>query len=866
MTPAERSNLEYTYKRLAALMKSGDIREAELDELYRLDAIFRSEWEQAQAAQTQQAPQGLLDVRADPATGPMTPPRGEDAFTPTPRKEDVMGDTTMYMARPMLESAAGFMRAAQANEPTYFRDPLLGGTERLGRQLGNLGMAGLSTLGAGLYGGAGLLGEILGGDTQDERRAARDFAGALEVAGVGPEARAIDVLTQARGLSQGARAVGERLNQPGPMPTLYSNPLIPGGGDIPNLRGLPRDEAIRAARKEPHLIPAGDRSGGAYVGGPRDIKDRKDLLRMRRELDKFVGKDTRGADWYDRYRDAVTEVTGGDPLMTQWFTNRQGQFSAGVSPQSELAFALKDLNSAIATGAPVKAARPAQQAASQRAIDANDPNKFMLGQKTGEYARLVDPNRGGTDLPGATGVNDFRHLRSLGYTEATGEAQVGAVGPAGHRFADYETALAVDRANRKALGGRTDWTGERLQAAPWVTQKGGDFYGRQEAGYLQRAEEIVPPVAADAPADVLAARSAEVQRQAMEIAMREANSTIGDYFPKHTAYATYEAQPYAGGGHLSGGVGAPKAERDAFAADPRSSWVGDDGRDALYAGMQLGDTGYAMAVRPSVGMQGIYTPPSGVTEYNAGMVARPLVAFDSGKVKSLPEADRNLLTAGEATRALVDYQGAGAFNKPWVGGQAGLSNSVMLGRSSPQPMTPDELSRLAELGARYGLPDIVDNGDMALMTSFGGPPALKKQGLLDIADEVRGMGGFSSADRVNIDSGYVGYENALGRPQGSGATVRTFLKLMDEMPRATYDAMNNNKAIGKAALQRLERDAEWSAKWGATRQDVQNLRSVIGNAKGKWIDELKRALRAGTVALPAAAAFYAAAQEPGDGS
>jgi hypothetical protein len=55
------------------------------------------------------------------------------------------------------------------------------------------------------------------------------------------------------------RAVGrdvvDRLNQPGPMPTTYANP-IPGKGPskIPDLRTLPVEEAVRIAKREPHLI------------------------------------------------------------------------------------------------------------------------------------------------------------------------------------------------------------------------------------------------------------------------------------------------------------------------------------------------------------------------------------------------------------------------------------------------------------------------------------------------------------------------------------------------------------------------------------------------------------------------------------
>ena len=120
-----------------------------------------------------------------------------------------------------------------------------------------------------------------------------------------------------------------------------------------------------------------------------------------------------------------------------------------------------------------------------KAIETKNPSNYQLGQKTGEYANRINPNP--KEFETATGVNDFRHLRNIEFTEVTGEAQVGAVGTAGHAFADYETALAVLRANNKKLGGRSDWTGEEIQAAPWVKQKGTDFYNRYKPRYMQEA-------------------------------------------------------------------------------------------------------------------------------------------------------------------------------------------------------------------------------------------------------------------------------------------------------------------------------------------------------------------------------------------
>lgn len=51
------------------------------------------------------------------------------------------------------------------------------------------------------------------------------------------------------------------------------------------------------------------------------------------------------------------------------------------------------------------------------------------------------------------------------------------------------------------------------------------------------------------------------------------------------------------------------------------------------------------------------------------------------------------------------------------------------------------------------------------------------------------------------------------------------------------------------SLDRLERDQDYSQEWGATREDIQNARRIIGEGKG-WVDRLEAAMKAGAI-LPA---------------
>ena len=674
--------------------------------------------------------------------------------------------------------------------------------------------------------------------------------------------------------SGGMRELGEnayeeiikRMNQPGEMPVVGSNfgnvpsqnknsktILMPDGtriprpknmSEVPDIRNMSVADALFVAQQEPHIIKSGEGSRGAFVGGPEKITSKQALNKQRDFMDAQIDAGAAGGDWYDRYRQGVESVTN-DPNDQTWMSKSQGMYSAGVAPNNELGFALKDTMSSIATGTPTKSYTPAQQQASQLAIDTNNPNNYQLGKKTGEYARLINPQAGVNKQ--ATGVNDFRHLRTLGFTETDGSAQRNAVGTAGHKYADYETALAVDRANNRNLDGRSNWTGEQIQAAPWVKQKADDIYGRRQKYYLEEAQKKLQSEGSNfAPG--------ELEETAYSLAFADANKTITEFFPENTAFATYEAQPFIGSGQLPGLASANQAERTAFANMPESTFANTSGRDDIYANTRLNNTGVAVRTLPTTAMQGVYTPPGGVTEFNPGEVARPLVAFDVSKEgKKVTDASRAILDAGEATRAFIDVQGAGAWHKPYVGGPATKSNSIFAALDAPRPLNQSELGVLSSIGKKYGLPDVIDTGQGATLTSFDGEPKLSSSQAKGIIAELENLELFESSKRAKVDAGYLGFEDAWRAGEGSGEATRNLLQVLDNVPDGVYKAFNNNEKIGENALRRLQRDEKLSAQYGATRKDIANARKIIGQGKG-WIDRLKKSLEAGII-LPGVAAF-----------
>lgn len=626
---------------------------------------------------------------------------------------------------------------------------------------------------------------------------------------------------------------------------------------IPDIRHLPVEEAVKVARKEPHVIPAGANSPSAYLGAPRAIQNRGDILKMRRGLDKNLADDPRGGDWYDRYRGGISEVTGGNPKDMDWMTAQEAQYSAGVSPEGELGFAIKD-NNANLMGMPTKVARPAQAERARAAIDANDPELHQLGKKTGMYRKKIHPNAGNERT--ATGVNDFRWAREFGYTDTSGSAQRDAMGDAQHKFMDYETALTVDRANKAQLAGRSDWTGEQIQAAPWVRQKA--YALLQDRNFLK---DRMKEVKAQAKAAGRTITDDEARSIAMplayEDAFQEANKTITEWFPKHTAYATHEAIPGASTGHLPGMINATPEEKAAYTA--AGSWASAPGeRDAIYGGLRRGDTGVAGRVRPTLEMQGMWTGEDGVTQFNPGAAARPLVGFNAGKdVKTLADADRQMLQAGETLRAALDGQDAGGAHVRITGGKTGAMRS--LAADMPRKLTVDEMKKLKEIGASAGLGDVVDVGEGITMTNFAGTaPARNAKDFKKLSAAVQEvLPEAKGARRVSVDGVYADLTGAWKKGEGSGAVTDQIIAEIDKNPvmAATF---NDNPYIGKQALKLLERDEKLAAAKGGVRRDLQNLRQLLAENGGKdWFTRLKKARAGGQISLPAIGALMLAAQQ-----
>jgi hypothetical protein len=606
--------------------------------------------------------------------------------------------------------------------------------------------------------------------------------------------------------------------------------------DVPSLRGMPIGEALKTAVNNPHLIEGGAGQRGAFVGGPPAVQSMADLQALRDRYDQGVGAGERGARWYDEYRDAIARVTGNNPLQNLWMARLQAQYSPSAQPETELGFALGESNAAV-MGDRRKTGRVANFNAFTNALQQNDPYQLARGQKTGEYGTKINPD---LLVPSATGVNDFRQGQQLGFKKGT------ALGPTQHTFMDYETAQAVNRANAEKLGGRDDWTGEQIQAAGWVHDK---------AQALMRASPNL----------------------SYEDAFARAKTTIGDWFDKHTAYMTHEVIPGSETQHLPRLQTATQAEKDAYSLDPRASWaIAPGNRDAIYSSFVRPDRpGVAARVDTTVPYQGVYQPPKQypdtpqtgplrawgeplpVTpplELNKGMVARPLISFQKTPQGSvIADADKRMLDLAETLRGSIDVQNAEAGHASTIAAP-GKSLGSLLIENPHGPLTRDQAAGIRDVGVRYGYPDLVDRGNAVALTNFGGAQSgaavgqQLRQG--DILHELGQHGLYMMPRRVAIGEGNSVYRDLVPlwrQGEGSGAVTRNLLAELEKEPFAAKQ-LDVSQLIPQVARNKMALDAERAGS-DYVRQDVQNLRDIVGQGPG-WQDRLRDALKSGKVSLP----------------
>ena len=625
---------------------------------------------------------------------------------------------------------------------------------------------------------------------------------AKESAGQSPE-------EQAAKPAKPAKSTGKRVAVP---PDVYRK-MAEEQGD---------DAVLKAARAGKHLKPTAE----GYIGAPRTVTSGQGLGAMRRAMDTDFADSVeavRLADperlgtWYDRAKQGIAESA--EPYQLPRTLEHHGVYSAGVSPESELTFSLKHLNSRVA-GNPQMAYRGAGMRNLDEAVAGDRPAN--MGFKIGEYANKNDPRIPNTGL---FGVNDFRRAQGMGYTDPQGNPWKAGVSDTMHPFMDAETALQVDRANTAGTGGRTDWQGPHIQEVPWVYGKAQDLYSRGKKGQY-KGDEL----------------------EGIKMSLQDANNTARDYMYKHAASSTAEQIPGARLGHVPQALEMSPEEKLAYSLEGRFDMpapeaaltefpeVGAGNRDAIY-----GALGYRQL--PTRQAEGYYENSLGGVESNPMTISRPLMDFPTGGGGLMAPDSRKMMDAAEQFRALMDAQEAGAYNLPNTMGSVKGKNSMVLDTRGRNPEalsdpsagvlpTSEQLAKMNELVGEQGFGVTASNRGAvmfpfdAMMDPKEASKAMRKssKGLQEI---------FPSSQEKSLST--MGYVPGVGKrsPEGplstapfSGEATTDMLQAFADLPPTVSQNLGESEAVRAAIRAKALRDS----KMGGTRADIQETRRFFSEA------------------------------------
>ena len=479
--------------------------------------------------------------------------------------------------------------------------------------------------------------------------------------------------------------------------------------------------------------------------------------------------------------------------------HEEALWSAQARPDTNLGFALQARN-AYEAGVPLNKVRTGAQAqkynAARREMEAQaqvaghpmmghnqgPPLDDMampavpLGKKTDVYGQNLDPT-----VPfSTTGTNDIWHARAFGFTNSGGKLFDRALTKQEHIFLDYETVLAVDRANARKLGGRDDWTASEIQAAAWVGAKGKkEGLGRAAAGYPEAAG-------------------------------------------RYTLFATPEQVPGRSSGLLGNVIDAPYATKEQFTN--RARWLDETGRDPLY-----GD--YGMYTLPTIHGPGAYVNTQGLLEVNPVQVARPLVSFKPGG-KDIAAPVQATIEATESVRGLLDFQEGSAANmilRNYGPSKEQVHLAVDFGRLP----TVSEVEKLAKVANEHGM-DLAsaDYGVNLLNFADNQSRGLMRKRLDDtLAAEIQAIVPGAKIETGSYRGTYINRETKIAAENmGQGQATRQVLKYLKTMKKEAprnYERLLDNPAITAKAKANLERLIEYGGK--GQRPDYERLLDIVGD-------------------------------------
>ena len=617
-----------------------------------------------------------------------------------------------------------------------------------------------------------------------------------------------------------------------------------GMAAVPNLRVLSAQDAARVAAGEPHLIRTPD---GGYVGAPNWIKSPEDLAKMRADLDALIDEGGQFRGWYQNTRDFTSEIAGGDPIRERHISQGLGVTSPQASPDTNLNFLTQALTayergepaSIVRTGTTARAYNEGRDALrfdpastyrdgerpmighnqppiGERLIDEEIPS-MRLGKKTGVYAQQIDPS-----APYApTGTNDTWMARAFGYRNADGDPgpYKGGVGPQQHAFMDYETVLAVQRANERKAGGASDWSAANIQEVPWVV-----------LGGKLNAERLGIPY---------------------EEAVARMNRTYPDYAPNYSAYLPYEQVPGRSTGILPELLDPENAAaREQFSRI--GSWRNARGNEGMAQDIGL-------MSRYTQSAPGIYRNTEGVLERNPAEVATVLVpnvelpyAGRGAAPRGVdPEAGKTL-SGMQAVRGLIDAQ----EGSPWYYIQAPDPQRVGRGGGSQdnfridfgRQLTRSEADSLQAIAEREGL-SFANSRNGAAFLNFDEMSNLQAGKLMKkLQAEIEEIKPDAVVYRGRRDGDYVDLSEEFSRAnQGLGRATEKAFTYIDAMPGTSKERLLDSPTVRRKAEENLQRLIEFGGR--GQRPDYERMLGIVSMSGLRGLRDY--IIRNGPAGLPA---------------
>ena len=445
----------------------------------------------------------------------------------------------------------------------------------------------------------------------------------------------------------------------------------------------------------------------------------------------------------------------------------------------------------------------------------------------------------------------------------------------------------MDRANKRKLGGRSNWTPGELQASAWVYAKGKAEFDK----YPNKFKDL-------------------------NGAIEWAKLTYPDYLQKYSAFGTSEQIPGAGTGHLPALLNTDYMTKKQF-TDDVPGFYGTN-QDVISEGAGMLGPGTREAT-------GIYTPPGGVREINPAQAHQMLVDLvDSPDGKTINAGTQDMLNAVEATRGYIDMQNGSAWHKFFPVEQMAKSRSSDSMRiETGQPLTEEEMRNLSDWAFSKGF-YLSDNGkSVVIWPGYDTFPKLSLKGrkqptkkfpegkefeevvlksqmrkkpdnrLNPTGDQMKklyeGLGETKTRQRVpgyldelqemfpdkkiergRVLSGYVDYygdnhvSNSALENAGRSLRTKTLFEKLDTVP-GVLASLDKSREFKQLIMDNIQRANDWSKKMNSPlRQDHMNALEII---KDKGLVGLRDAMKKGAVlpavALPILGSAYQLAGEQG---